>query len=115
MRVAVLQDKHRQLARVRHAEEKAAKKAAAREEQARLTMEERTRIAVTASCLRSLRASQLRPADAAMPSPSPIEAAFLAAAQKNKTAGDCPVSVLWNLRPSAQQLQTVSDIIANNR
>lgn len=91
-------------------QEKQAQRAAKREEQARLTLEERTRIAVTTAYLKELRRTALSSTPTLT---SPLQSAFREAAQQQQSAGTA--NVLWTMWQSPAALQTTADILRANR
>jgi hypothetical protein len=109
--VAIVQDKSRQLSKLQHVLDKEAARVAAKEEQARLSKEERVRIAVAHEVLRQRRRGMLE----SQASSSDAYVAFVAARSSACQQSGDGCGVAWLLHTTPQSLQSVSDILRANR
>jgi hypothetical protein len=105
------QDKTRQLTKMQHSLDKEAARVAAKEEQARLSKEERTRIAVAHEVLRQRRRNMLEQHS----SSSTVSIAFETAKSDVSAQCDDGWTVAWSVHTTPQSLQSVSDILRANR
>lgn len=106
-----MQERTRTLSKVQHVIDKIDARAAAKEEQARLSKEERVRIAVAGDTMRQRR----RDALAGIQPPNDLVAAYQDAVEEEKLANGGTVAAIWSLHNSAQSLQAASDVLRSNR